>query len=541
MGVGVSARRRDARDQEQQENSGSRLLPRGLDSPPVVLGVVGVLALGVVLRFVCQSDLWADEVLSVNIAKLPFDQLMPALRHDGAPPLYYLLLHGWMRVFGTGPAAVRAMSGVAGTLTLVPIWFIGRRLDDRRRRLALAPADSPNIVAWSALLLLALSPFAIRYSTEARMYALVMLLVAVGYLAVVRALERPSIGRLAVVAVVTGLLFYTHYWSFPLLAVTAATVAVIAWRRPAGERRAPLSVLAAFVVGALTFAPWVPSFLYQLHHTGTPWGAPVSPFGSWAAAFTSFGGNVHAAGWMLLVLVLLGVFAVTIAGDGRHVILDLLTQRGARVEAAVAFGTVALGLLVGRISGTTFEGRYASVVFPLFVAVGAFGLLAFGDPRVRTGVLVVALALGAWGAVSNVGRQRTQAYQLVPIIRDQAAPGDLVVFCPDAIGTDVVGRLRPDVRTTSFPNLTSSARVDWVDYADHVRRVDPARFADRIERLAQDHTIWFVYTDNGTPADAKCTKVADDLSVRRPDRTRPLEPDPYFFEHQGLYRYPATG
>ena len=51
--------------------------------------------------------------------------------------------------------------------------------------------------------------------------------------------------------------------------------------------------------------------------------------------------------------------------------------------------------------------------------------------------VVVALALGAWGGVSNVGRQRTQAYQLVPIIRDQAAPGDLVVFCPDAIGTDV--------------------------------------------------------------------------------------------------------
>ena len=174
-----------------------------------------------------------------------------------------------------------------------------------------------------------------------------------------------------------------------------------------------------------------------------------------------------------------------------------------RVEAAVAFGTVALGLLVGRLSGTTFEGRYASVAFPLFVAVGAFGLLAFGDPRVRTGVLVLALVLGAWGGVSNVGRQRTQAYQLVPIIRDQAAPGDLVVFCPDAIGTDVVGRLRPDVRTTSFPNFTSSARVDWVDYADHVRRVRPSRFADRIERLAGDHTIWFVYTDNGTPADAQ--------------------------------------
>src|SRR3954447_25394471 len=102
MGVGVSARRRDARDQVQQDVSGPRRLARGLDSPPLVLGVVGVLALGVVLRFVCQSDMWADEVLSVNIAKLPLDRLMPALRHDGAPPLYYLLLHASIVVVRSG-------------------------------------------------------------------------------------------------------------------------------------------------------------------------------------------------------------------------------------------------------------------------------------------------------------------------------------------------------------------------------------------------------------------------------------------------------
>src|SRR3954471_13740065 len=144
MGVGVSARRRAARDQSDPEVGAPSRLRRGLDSPPVVLGVLGALALGVVLRFVCQSDLWADEALSVNIAKLPLDDLMSALRHDGAPPLYYLLLHGWMRVFGSGPAAVRAMSGVAGTLTLVPMWFIGRRLDDRRRRLPPPPPHRPG-------------------------------------------------------------------------------------------------------------------------------------------------------------------------------------------------------------------------------------------------------------------------------------------------------------------------------------------------------------------------------------------------------------
>ena len=246
------------------------------DSPLFILAIGGVLALGVVLRFVCQSDLWADEVLSVNIAKLPISQISAALRHDGSPPLYYLLLHVWMRIFGTGDAAVRALSGLAGVIALVPMWFVGRRIDERRIRLRVAPAGS-RTVAWSALLLLAMSPFAIRYSTEARMYSLVILWVLLGYLAVARAFERPTIARLVPVSVVTSLLLYTHYWTFSLVGVTGLTMLVYAWRGAPERRRAAAAATVAVGVGVLTFLPWWSSFSFQLAHTGTPWGAPAGP------------------------------------------------------------------------------------------------------------------------------------------------------------------------------------------------------------------------------------------------------------------------
>src|SRR3954467_10063786 len=164
MGVGVSARRRDARDQQNRAEMAAERLRRAFDSPPVVLGVLGVLALGVVLRFVCQSDMWADEVLSVNIAKLPLARITDALRQDGAPPLYYLLLHAWMSVFGTGAVAVRALSALFSVLSLPVAWLLGRRLGGPR-------------VAVALTLLLASSPFAVRYASETRMYSLVVLLV----------------------------------------------------------------------------------------------------------------------------------------------------------------------------------------------------------------------------------------------------------------------------------------------------------------------------------------------------------------------------
>ena len=84
-----------------------------------------------------------------------------------------------------------------------------------------------------------------------------------------------------------------------------------------------------------TFIPWLPTFLDQAAHTGTPWGGVVSPVGSTAEAVKSFGGNTHAVGWALLLMVLLAVFARAV--DQRHLEVDLWTRPGIRVEIGLAF------------------------------------------------------------------------------------------------------------------------------------------------------------------------------------------------------------
>ena len=55
--------------------------------------------------------MWLDEALTVNIAKAPLHLIPHLLRADGAPPLYYLLLHFWMKVFGTSDLGARSLSG----------------------------------------------------------------------------------------------------------------------------------------------------------------------------------------------------------------------------------------------------------------------------------------------------------------------------------------------------------------------------------------------------------------------------------------------
>ena len=83
-------------------------------------------AVGVVVRFVAPSPLWLDEALSVHIATGDAS-LADALRRDGHPGLYYLLLGWWIDVFGDGDATVRALSGLFGLATLPVLWMTVRR------------------------------------------------------------------------------------------------------------------------------------------------------------------------------------------------------------------------------------------------------------------------------------------------------------------------------------------------------------------------------------------------------------------------------
>src|SRR6185295_12768786 len=139
--------------------------------------------------------------------------------------------------------------------------------------------------------------------------------------------------------------------------------------------------------------PWVPSFLYQTAHTGTPWASAQQPFSIFAIVSADFGGGGFRAsdfiGAVLLVLVLLAVFGV--ARDRRHIDLDLVTVRQFRFEAVVLVLTLFIGVAVTELSRSAFASRYASVFFPLFVLLVAGGITRFADRRLLAGALATVL------------------------------------------------------------------------------------------------------------------------------------------------------
>ena len=499
----------------------------------VVVLAVGALVVGIVLRFVTRSPLWLDEALSVNIAKLPIGQIPEALRHDGHPPLYYFLLHAWMALFGSSDFAVRALSGVFAVAALPLAYTVGRR------------RGGPQL-GWITVGVLAMAPFALRYATETRMYSMVVFLVLCGYLLIddITRRGRDGMVRLAGLALVSGALLLSHYWSFWLIGAVEVVLALQWWRDRTPEiRRSVTRAFLAIAAGGVLFLPWLSSFLYQSAHTGTPWASTQQPFSTFAVILGDFGGGGFRAadfvGAVLLVLVLLGVFGI--ARDRRHIDLDLRSVRQFRFEAMVMVLTLVIGLGISALAGSAFASRYASVFFPLFILLVAGGITRFADRRVLAGVFAVVLALSLMGAYRTVTYPRTQGREAAQAINQAAQPGDLVVMCPDQLGPAFSRSLRDDLDVVVYPTMAGPQRVDWVDYGERNRASDPGAFAAEARARAGSHQIFLVWQTTYKTFEGKCEGLFNALGAARPGASTLVEDGGTgFFEPATVTVFPAS-
>ena len=496
---------------------------RRLDAPlPLIVRVgLGVaVAIGVVVRFVGPGAMWLDEALTMNIARRPLGDIGTLLVRDGHPPLFYWLLHGWMDLFGTSDTAVRSLSGVMSVATLPLAWWAGKRAGGRAAG------------AW-ALLIVALSPFAVHYATEARMYSLVMCLVLAGVLAVYACLEQPKPLRLVGLALVAGALLWAHYWSIYLVGVTGAYLLLIALCRPA-HRRAALASAAATAIGSATFVLWLPSFLDQLDKTGTPWSVRTGPTNVLSRTVTELGGGGWPSslllGMLTLALVLVALFG-RIDDDGTAVQLTGHLRPSAAPVLGIAAATLLVGTAVQQASGTAYESRYASVLVPLIWIGAAVGATQVPKVWPRAAIVVLVVALSLAGIGQDIRLDRSTAGFAADVIAAGVGPDDVVVACPDQLGVGIDRALRQRGVSTpvlAYPALGNPRFIDWRDYAARNAAANPVAFADAVNQRAGDGAIWFYNSDEYLTIEHACDVAIDRLAQLRPKLASIASPDALF-------------
>ena len=106
-----------------------------------VLETSGVQAVALIVLLVAISvgvrttalggSFWIDEGISVGIAHHALSSIPHVLHQDGAPPLYYMLLHVWIALFGDSERATHALS-LLFSLACVPLaYWVGRPVFSR--------------------------------------------------------------------------------------------------------------------------------------------------------------------------------------------------------------------------------------------------------------------------------------------------------------------------------------------------------------------------------------------------------------------------
>ncbi|MHB1134820.1 MAG: glycosyltransferase family 39 protein [Chloroflexota bacterium] len=437
-----------------------------------------------------SAELGLDGHLAVGLALAPLGDMLAFNLRDVHPPLFYLLLGGWLQAAGIDFTSARWPAVAAGTLTIPLLYQLGRRL--------LGPW--PGL---AATLLLALSPAHIFLSATVRDFGLGLGLSTLT-LVLLLALARPeqSGRRAAALALALGLATGAALltWYFHLLYLGLAALYLLLHRRPGGR-------LAAWALGAGTLLalPWYAVALPVLAGKAAR-GVTVSGEGQSALALDAFArgaaeGLVGSADLPWPVL-LLGWTAATLAG------LALWWRAGrsraalASVVAGLALGLLGAYVLAERWVQSTFIARYLLIPLP-FALLAQAALLSGRDWRQRSlGVLaLIVLLLPAGNWYWDLSRSGSIPYDADPALRylePRLAPGDAVIFMDYARAG--LYRLRAGEAPCYVIHFAGSAFL-----ADDV----PARAATLAPAiLARHRRVWFVLSQEDRQGEAEVVRRA---------------------------------
>lgn len=415
---------------------------RALRTPTGAL-VLALTVLGAVIRVrVAGQSGFADELSTHWIVLSHGLGDVVSIVHTDAeitPPLFFVL--SWLTTrLGHSTELLRLPSLLAGTAAIPVVHAIGARTVGRRAGLLAAA-------------LLALSPFMVFYSAEARGYELMIALVMFSTYALLRGADGGRRGWWALYAFASCGAMYTHYTAAFALAAQLGWLLVA---RPAARRPALIANAAA----VLGFLPWTTGLINDLTSPTTKILSKLEPFtlhavgkglGHWAIgtpyAFETSGLRAL-PGTIALMLLALGVVLGAAAGAPRifaarrrvpaPVILVLLLALSVPVGEAIlsAFGTNLFGV------------RNLAAAWP-YAALALAALLGAPGPRVRLLATACVVACFAIAAVKMLEPRfgRIDYGAAARQIDREAAPGDVVldraVLTPGPLGPLDVRLSRP--------------------------------------------------------------------------------------------------
>ena len=205
-----------------------------------------------------NQSLWRDEAFSVLISEAPIIQILKSAASDFNPPLYYLLLHFWMKIFGNGEMAIRLLSYLFHLALVYLSYKFAQKL-----RLS-------KFITTFLLLTIFFNPMLIYFAFEARMYSLLALLATASMYFFYLKNWQPY-----VLATALGL------WTQPFMVFVILSQGLYLLLTKTFKKEHLWAFLASF----LLFSPWIPIIFRQFGRSGPMWIWPIN----WTTVATILG------------------------------------------------------------------------------------------------------------------------------------------------------------------------------------------------------------------------------------------------------------
>gem|GEM_PF-1643645 len=214
--------------------------------PPMLL--LFILALAAVLRIYHLSfkSISIDEAIGGFYAMEPLLRVIILTINDVHPPLFYVIHHFWIALFGMSEVALRSISVLFALLSVIGLYKLGKLIFNRR-------------VGLIAAFLLAISPWHIWISQNARSNSLLLFLIIVSIYSFFQLLETKRKKWFAVYACVTTIAIYTHYFAFMIWIAQNLYVILSAYAR----RRIFFNWWQAQIVILACYLFWLPLMISQ--------------------------------------------------------------------------------------------------------------------------------------------------------------------------------------------------------------------------------------------------------------------------------------
>jgi mannosyltransferase len=490
---------------------------------------------------------WGDEAISVGIASRSLHQIPNYLRYDGSPPLYYLLLHWWIGLFGTSEAATHTLSLLISLAAIPVLWWSGRTL--------FGPTTGRAAALFGAVF-----PYLTYYGTETRMYVLVGVLAVVALTAFVKGLQTPVPGSrspesgwrawllvgdparwwMALAAVASIAVLYTHNWG-GYLVVSLVVVGLLA-AHYSGEPARLRRTVAYLLVVVLAYLPWVPSLVWQIRYTGAPWAPRPSVLDFladpvWVALQISFpvvlGGLVVAIVAIRRAVLHRQALGLDVAGGGGATGPAAIAEEHGRergrwlVRSPLTTGWLAVVLVgvLGWVGGQfvhSWTPRYLGVALVPAVALLAATFVATSLGRRCLPWVVLAMALTAFPVLVDPSGAADSKSNIATVDRELGThlqPGDLVITPALSEMPAIAYYLPPGLRyATPLGELPDPSVVNWDRLPSRLTAADPTTdLAGVLRSLPVGGQLLLINTlgpgDSETPAAFKGTVQAETVAV----------------------------